>query len=330
MPHTKSECFERTRLNFIVYVVDHHSSLSHGRPPMTRELPSLKGPRALLRSKFSTSKDLNLISEMELWSISSQVFDVFGADIESSFDQLKSAELQRLTKTFDEWYREWMEILTLRDMLDQSTQHMFSLYSSSARLYLFSHVFRGPAQRNLTLPFDNDSMNTVATHAVEEAMSIIRCISAGTREESRLRPENLPSYFSTVSAFACVLLLRASEQEQSLQKVDKGDVLRSLHGFITSIQSSSPISKPVYSIPSIVDSLKSVIDGRDWGNGESVVSNGGDYRVDSFPLSFDLFGNDLFGMSFIDDHTNCLSFPGLTETETSEFTESQRQNYLRD
>lgn len=67
MPHTKRECYERTLLYFMVYICDHHCSLSHGRPPMTRDLRSLKSPRAPLQSEFSAPSDLKLISQVELW-----------------------------------------------------------------------------------------------------------------------------------------------------------------------------------------------------------------------------------------------------------------------
>jgi hypothetical protein len=84
MPHTKIKCYERTRLYFLVYICDHHCSLIYGKPSLTREFESLKTPKAFLGSKFCTPADAKLISQIELWSISSRVFDVFGADIEAS------------------------------------------------------------------------------------------------------------------------------------------------------------------------------------------------------------------------------------------------------
>ncbi|KAK0509191.1 hypothetical protein JMJ35_008562 [Cladonia borealis] len=82
MPHTKKICYDRSRLHFLVYICDHHCSLSHGRPPMTREIKAVKSLRAL---KFSTAADLDLISQVELWSISTQVFDSFGAATDRTF-----------------------------------------------------------------------------------------------------------------------------------------------------------------------------------------------------------------------------------------------------
>lgn len=86
MPHTKRECIERTRLYFLVYICDHQCALIHGRPPMMREFQSLKSPKVFLQSSLSTPDDLQLISLVELWSVSSRVFDLFGADVEVSLN----------------------------------------------------------------------------------------------------------------------------------------------------------------------------------------------------------------------------------------------------
>lgn len=281
---------------------------------MTRELRSLKAPRALLQGVFSTPNDLNLISQVELWSISSRVFDIFGADIESSFVRNKSAELEQLSGAYDRWRQEWVEVLTLRDALDQFAQYMFDLYYHSAKLYLFSHVFRGPAQKDAKPPMTTNGMDSLAQCAVENALSIVRCVSDGNK--TRVWLGNLPCYFGTVTAFASILLLRASWQTQPLYKVKKEEVFQCLHRLTESIKSSSLVIHPVHPLLSIANSLEIAIGGRYQLNCEGVDGGEEEKPVDS-SFDFDLFGEDLFGLSFLDSHDDWLSFPEPVGPESS-------------
>lgn len=218
MPHTKEICYDRTRLHFLVYICDHHCSLSHGRPPMTREIKALKSPRALLDSKFSTAADLDLISQVELWSISTQVFDTFGAATDRTFVHSRLAELEHFSDAYEAWRCEWLEVLGTRLNLSQTSKAVLDMYFHSARLYLSSHVFRGPAQYHSQPHSTPKPMEGVASGAVQSALSIVQGMSE--LSERRACP-NLPFYFCTVTAFASVFLLRGpwhmSEKDRALQ-----------------------------------------------------------------------------------------------------------------
>lgn len=289
MPHVKRECYERTRLYFLVYICDHHCSLSHGRPPMTRELRSLKTPRALLQSTFATSSDLRLISQVELWGISNRVFEVFGADIQNPSICDRSAEFEQLSSAYDKWHREWLDVLKLRNALDEFAHHTFELYFHSAKLYLFSHVFRGPSQRDLQPPVTANGMDKFAQFAVENALSIIRCVAADNDAQSWLG--NLPSYFGATIAFTSVFLLRAACHEQSFYNVDKNQVLQYLRRLTQLLNGSAMAVHPKHLLLSIASSLEDAIGG---------VSNDTD---DTNTLSIDLdniWGDDVFNLNFLD------------------------------
>jgi hypothetical protein len=303
MPHTKRECYERTRLYFMVNICDHHCSLSHGRPPMTRDLRSLKSPRALLQSKFSSPSDLKLISQVELWSISSRVFDILGADIESSFVRNRSAELEQLGAAYDRWRHEWLEVLTLRHRLDEFSRQMFDLYFHSAKLYLFSHVFRGPSQRDLQPPVTANGMDTLAHSAVDSALSIIRCVADGNQTEVWLG--RLPFYFGTTIAFASVLLLRASWNAQPIYNVDKDEVFQHLHRLTQLLQGSSIVLHPAHPFLSIATSLEIAMGGRCQSNRDEVDGNEGPYP----PFDFDMITKDTFNCNFLGDHDDWMTFP---------------------
>jgi hypothetical protein len=166
MPHTKTKCYERTRLYFLVYICDHHCSLIYGKPSLTREFESLKTPKAFLGSEFCTPADAKLISQIELWSISSRVFDVFGADIEASITNERVAELESLNRSFDLCRA---NAIANKDSSGIFSQQLFDLYIHCAKLYLFSHTFRGYSQRYAMFSSPFQGMEKLERSALENA-----------------------------------------------------------------------------------------------------------------------------------------------------------------
>lgn len=277
---------------------------------MTRELPSLKSPRALLRSEFSNPSDLRLISQVELWSISSQVFDLFGADISSPLVRNKHAELEHLGSAYDTWRTEWLEVLTFRHALDR--RHAFDLYFHSAKLYLYSHVFKGPSQSDLKAPSTTSDMTKLASCAVEHASLLLRCGTKG--HEAQFWLGELPSYFGTTIAFASVFLLKASWHEQPIYHVDTEDVFQHLHRLIELLHGSSVVIHSTNMLLRMASSLEIAIGGRLQtnrgnadGNADSDITNN---RLDG------IWGEDVFNfdLNVPEDHYGWMAFPDGSES----------------
>lgn len=190
---------------------------------MTRPLRSLQNPRVLLQCEFSIPADLKLINQMELWMTSSRVLDTFGADVGSSFNEKRSAELGQLGDMYDKWRSEWMQRLMPVGGLDQTSRQVFDLYYSSARLCLFTHVFRGSSKTQTEHAFAKQELAKYAGHAVESALSFIRCLIDGNNALI------LPSYFSTITAFASVFLLGVCRRGQLSERVKADEVIQELH-----------------------------------------------------------------------------------------------------
>jgi len=214
LPHTKIECYERTRLYFLVYICDHHCSLIYGKPSLTREFESLKTPKAFLGSKFCTPTDAKLISQIELWSISSRVFDVFGADIEASVTNERVVELESLSRCFDVCRA---NAIANNDSPDTLSQQLFDLYIHCAKLYLFSHTFRGSSQRYARSSSPFHDMEKFERSALENALAIVRSVAWGDEIQRQL--ERLPSYFSTMIAFASFSLIQCVKEILKLLKL---------------------------------------------------------------------------------------------------------------
>ena len=267
MPHTDKTCYDRTRLYFLVYICDHHVSLSHGRPPMTREFRGLKEPRILLESNFSTALDIQLVSQVELWSISSQVFDKFGAATDSTFNRRRLSDLESLNDTYQHWRCNWETMLETQLQLDPSILTFLDLYFHSARLYLSTHIFRGPKQ-DFARPEDSPNpFHRFGQLATQSALSIVHTITEMIEAQVSIR---LPFYFSTMLSFASIFLLKGPCR--TLYHVARDRSMQYLQALNRFVSIASAIPNTAHPLPSIASNLKTVID----GFGEAEAGNGGE------------------------------------------------------
>ena len=277
MPHMEKSCYDRTRLYLLVYICDHQTSLSHGRPPMTRENRTLKEPRTLLDSKFSTSLDLQLISQVELWSISSQVFDSFGAATDSTFISRRLSELEYLSDAYERWRREWTAMLETQLEAEPSRSAILDLYFHSARLYLSSHIFRGPEQ-DFARP--EDTLNTLDRWAHSATQSALSMVYRMTEMNEAQVSSRLPFYFSTTIAFASIFLLRGPCH--TLYHVDRDRAMQYLQALDRLASSPSANLNALHPVSNIAKSLKVALVGwreAEEGNDERVEENVADVFV---------------------------------------------------
>lgn len=294
MPHAKRACYDRTRLYFLVYLCDHHCSLSHGKPPLTRDFHLLKNPRAFLESKFSSLSDIRLISQVELWSINSRVFDIFGADTDNRVDSQRLAEISRLEDAHEQWYRYWLETIDFGGNADHVSGRIFDLYSHSAKLYLFSHVFRG--QSELSTGALREAGH-YAHCALDRALSIVCSVSCETRDLL----QQLPYYIGTVTAFASVCLLKASSQKRPMIcDIEGDDITQHLRRLAQVLHLLSGDTHSSHPLLGTAKSLETVIPGAHqlYHDQHSLP----DFN-EPFGFEFALDGLDVFNMDYTGDST---------------------------
>lgn len=298
MPHTKKECYERTRLYFLVYICDHHCSLVHGRPPVTREYRSLKNPQTFLQSEFCTSEDVKLISQVDFWSISTQVFDVFGADVEASVGKQRAATLQSLGVAYDQWRAHTLDIID--DDLDDFSQQRLSFYANCGNLYLFSHAFRGPVQRR-TKSTTSKELEKFQHRALENALAIVQ--SAVSEREIQQRLQYLPSYFITMIVFASIFLMKVSGQEETaLGGMNKNQIGTALTNLVHVFRTPSASLSPQHPLLSVTKSLEIAISRYrcqlDVDNFNDSFNN----TTDSIDDTLFGFGEDFFSPGYSGEH----------------------------
>jgi len=254
---------------------------------MTRELRSLKSPGIFLQSRFSTSADLNLISQVEYWSISRRVFEHFGADVERTVAGRGSAELGQLNDAYDSWFQDWDDVVPRKD--DRS-RRIFDLYFHAGKLYLFSHVFRGPSHAQS--PATNMASNRFVQYAFQSALSVVRSVTEA--EESGLWLETLPSYFGTMIAFACVCLVRSALQETPIQDSRTNETLHHLRKLAEILRMSSIADAAAHPLLSIAKSLEAAMP-----ESGQATQDKSQVPEDAFvDFDFDAFASDTLDLSF--------------------------------
>ena len=78
----RQHAFERARLWYLLYVLDHHFSIAYGRPPVIAEWQAIKETDILLSASECTTSDRRVISQVTLFIILSKAYNVFGLEAE--------------------------------------------------------------------------------------------------------------------------------------------------------------------------------------------------------------------------------------------------------
>ncbi|CAK7217461.1 hypothetical protein SCUCBS95973_003160 [Sporothrix curviconia] len=231
----RRSCYLRTRLYLLVYVCDHHFSIAYGRAPLTREFTALIAPRAFLEiaheSEAPTSspssataaalapepyeRDVRLVSQVELWSVLSRVFDTFGVNTDLPMLTPLLPEFRRASLALESWRIDAGERLAGLSHTDLDA----GLHFSFAKLYLCTHAFRGVS----TSPTDivPPEMEEFADGAVYAARSLLR--SFVTSPGLQVQLEHMPTYCTTMVAAAVVFLFKMTIRRPSNIRIDTAD-----------------------------------------------------------------------------------------------------------
>lgn len=229
-PADKLSCYVRTRVYLIVYVCDHHFSIAYGRAPMTREFTALIAPSAYLEMEHAnTPDDFRLVAQVELWSILSRVFDTFGVNTDLQIPTNIMSEFRRLSVSLETWRIDTYDKVAM----DSDTQSLdIGLHSYFAKLYLFTHAFRGVTITS-AVPIE---MEEFADAAVYTAHSFLRSLVANNDLQTHL--QGLPTYFATMVAASIVFLLKMTIKRPSNVRIDREDtylLLRQVCDVLTAV-----------------------------------------------------------------------------------------------
>ncbi|KIW97785.1 uncharacterized protein Z519_01369 [Cladophialophora bantiana CBS 173.52] len=257
-PHTKRACYLRTRLYYLVFVCDHHFSICYGRPPLTRDFTTITPPSQFLQSEFATEDDARLVSQVEIWTISTRVFDQFSLDPEAHLSDQLIPQLRRLSIALDTWRADWNERFHFNECVGNYPRKGVGLHYHFAKLFLCSHAFRrAPVAGGEHLQLDPD-LEEFATSAVHSATSILQVIAADQEIQSCLH--GLPAYFDTMIAFAFVFLLKITIKNPANLRVDKAGIAETLDVLATVLNNIASKMHPRHLLTSIASSARKLLD----------------------------------------------------------------------
>lgn len=210
------------RLWYILYICDHHLSILYGRPSIIREDFSTEGWEAFLKSSVAREVDKRLISQVTLLTILSSVRELFGLDRGELVPRAFATHLTNFSRQIDQWMGTWSTELQRKlfelcrdNITNDLGQNNFIgdfpakgvvLHHHFAKLHLHSHVFRGRVGDTSIPPYFQE--NAVA--AVSAATSIVESLLADPDLRESLI--GIPHYLHTMTAFACVFLLKVASQ----------------------------------------------------------------------------------------------------------------------
>jgi hypothetical protein len=239
-------------------VCDHHFSICYGRPPLTRDFGAITPPSQFLQSEFATEDDARLVSQVEIWTISTRVFDQFSLDPEAHLSDQLIPQLRRLSIALDTWRADWTERFHVNECVGNYPRKGVGLHFHFAKLFLCSHVFRrAPAAEGEHMQLDPD-LEEFATNAVHSATSILQVIAADREIQSYLH--GLPTYFDTMIAFAFVFLLKIRIKNPANLRVDKAGIAETLDALAAVLGNVTTAMHPRHLLTNIASSMRKLLD----------------------------------------------------------------------
>lgn len=217
------EGYYQTRVYYLVYVCDHHFSVTYGRPPMTRECDSIAAARRFLETENSTEDDARLVSQLLIWTANTNIFDSFGVNVGAPLAASKLPQLRRHYIALDTWYADWSDRFRPNESVGNYPRKGVGLHFNLAKLYLCSHAFRGAPSNGSVQSDIPQELDDIANTAVLSATSILRVIVSDGELQTYLN--GLPLYFDTMIAFAVVFLLKVATKYSEIVRIDATKML---------------------------------------------------------------------------------------------------------
>ncbi|KAK3072189.1 hypothetical protein LTR53_007260, partial [Teratosphaeriaceae sp. CCFEE 6253] len=99
----------RTRLYYLVYICDHHFSIAYGRPPMTKADDTIRAASQFLQTEHAVQDDARLISQVNFWTVGTDVYETFGIDVEKPLTLDQIEPIRRFSIRLEEIRAYWTE-----------------------------------------------------------------------------------------------------------------------------------------------------------------------------------------------------------------------------
>lgn len=204
----REHAFEKARLWYLLYVLDHHFSIAYGRPPVTAELQAIKETEMFIRSPECTLSDRRVLSQVTLFAVLSRAYNVFGLEAERLLegDEMTLLTHARFMEDLDRWRQQFRHFLQLDQHVGDYPAIGVDLHYHFGSMMLNSLALRGRSLTSIsTLP---STLRPLALQAIEAAHRILQIVLE--RPEIKESLVGVPLYLHTMIAFAVVFLIKMS------------------------------------------------------------------------------------------------------------------------
>ncbi|KAK5111650.1 hypothetical protein LTR62_004755 [Meristemomyces frigidus] len=212
----------RTRLYFLVYICDHHNSISYGRPPMTREDDTIRASSAFLQTEHAVEDDARLISQVKFWSLGTEIYETFGVDVEKVVTLDMIEPIRRYANKLDEIRAYWTARFSHNRYVGNYPRKGVGLHYHFAKLYLYSIAFRGIGHPGFKSPEVERDIDELATSALSSATAILKTVVQDPEIQDFLT--GLPTYFDIMIAFAVVFVLKILTKHAAAVRIDTNGI----------------------------------------------------------------------------------------------------------
>ncbi|CAK7233165.1 hypothetical protein SBRCBS47491_008516 [Sporothrix bragantina] len=268
----------RTRLWYLVYVCDHHFSVVYGRPPLTREDESVRDARRFANGPHATEDDARLVSQVLRWSLCTNIFDTFGVDVAQALTDDEVPQLRRFGLALDGLRAEWVDRFRPNPHVGNYPRKGVMLQYNFARLYLYSHAFRGLPEgskrengHGYSTAMDIDE---AANAGVLVAFSILQSVVSDTEIQSYL--DGLPIYFHVMIAFAAVFLLKVSSKFASLVLINAQEIQSLVITLVATLKRVTQSMHPRHLLSSITKGIESLLHRSGLASADGNAENAGE------------------------------------------------------
>ncbi|KAL1853591.1 hypothetical protein Daus18300_011714 [Diaporthe australafricana] len=197
------------RLWYNLFICDRNLSTLYSRQTLVCEDASIQGWEEFLKSPLSTDHDKRLMSQVSLHLILTSIYELFGPDNGVLIPPAFSTQIAHYSRQLDHWVGVWSTALkSCSSTIGEFPAKHALVYYQFSKLYLFSHVFRGLANKD-AIPVQ---LQEAASGAIAAATNIIELVLQDPDIAAGLR--GMPTYVHAMVCFASVFLLKLAAKRQ--------------------------------------------------------------------------------------------------------------------
>ncbi|OOO04210.1 hypothetical protein OAory_01050570 [Aspergillus oryzae] len=251
--------YSRTRLYMLVYACGHHFSVPYGRPPMTRESEAVRDARKFLDCTHATEDDARLVNQVLRWSICTNFYDTFGADVDRPLSDADIPQVRRFSIVLDSLRAEWGDKFNRNAYVGNYPRKGVGIQYHFAKLYLCSHALHGAGSSHAKYraPDVALELEEIANTAVLSALSILRAVISDTEIQSY--PNGLPTYFDIMIAFAVVFLLKVPTHFSTSVQLDNQKIQRLMLSLAMVLKGVTATMHPHHFLVSITEGIDDLL-----------------------------------------------------------------------